>query len=167
MTTLYPATFILSLLTFFLSCKKKNCTLKMNEFYYVSYFAELYLGRTAFPKKDSPLSTLVHCDGFSCELGLWFCRISGEQLPVLPALQFSSFLCWTCRSCLVCTEVPSAPSIVEVRPFSTTALIQYEEPESTGGVPVLKYKALWRMQGKGDWVQRVYEAPDGKKNSLT
>ncbi|XP_024133338.1 neural cell adhesion molecule 1b isoform X5 [Oryzias melastigma] len=68
---------------------------------------------------------------------------------------------------LIQAEVPSAPSIVEVRPFSTTALIQYEEPESTGGVPVLKYKALWRMQGKGDWVQRVYEAPDDPSNDVT
>uniref|UniRef100_A0A3P9HWP7 Neural cell adhesion molecule 1b n=1 Tax=Oryzias latipes TaxID=8090 RepID=A0A3P9HWP7_ORYLA len=49
---------------------------------------------------------------------------------------------------LIQAEVPSVPSIVEVRPFSTTALIQYEEPESTGGVPVLKYKAMWRMKGK-------------------
>ncbi|RVE64984.1 hypothetical protein OJAV_G00131250 [Oryzias javanicus] len=68
---------------------------------------------------------------------------------------------------LIQAEVPSAPSIVEVRPFSTTALIQYEEPESTGGVPVLKYKALWRMQGKGDWVQRVYEASDDSSNEVT
>lgn len=59
------------------------------------------------------------------------------------------------------TEVPSAPSIVEVRPFSTTALIQFQEPESTGGVPVLKYRAQWRMRGRGSWVQKVYEVQDG------
>uniref|UniRef100_A0A8C7YT84 Neural cell adhesion molecule 1b n=1 Tax=Oryzias sinensis TaxID=183150 RepID=A0A8C7YT84_9TELE len=68
---------------------------------------------------------------------------------------------------LIQAEVPSVPSIVEVRPFSTTALIQYEEPESTGGVPVLKYKALWRMKGKGDWMQRVYEATDDSSNEVT
>uniref|UniRef100_A0A669E5U8 Neural cell adhesion molecule 1b n=1 Tax=Oreochromis niloticus TaxID=8128 RepID=A0A669E5U8_ORENI len=53
---------------------------------------------------------------------------------------------------LIQAEVPSAPSIVEVRPFSTTALIQFQEPESTGGVPVLKYRAQWRMRGRGSWV---------------
>uniref|UniRef100_A0A3Q2VXH0 Neural cell adhesion molecule 1b n=1 Tax=Haplochromis burtoni TaxID=8153 RepID=A0A3Q2VXH0_HAPBU len=50
---------------------------------------------------------------------------------------------------LIQAEVPSTPSIVEVRPFSTTALIQFQEPESTGGVPVLKYRAQWRMRGRG------------------
>lgn len=60
-------------------------------------------------------------------------------------------------------EVPSAPSIEEVRPFSTTALIQFMEPESTGGVPVLKYRAQWRMRGRGSWVQKVYEVQDGNK----
>uniref|UniRef100_A0A8D0A404 Neural cell adhesion molecule 1b n=1 Tax=Sander lucioperca TaxID=283035 RepID=A0A8D0A404_SANLU len=48
---------------------------------------------------------------------------------------------------LIQAEVPSAPSVSEVRPFSTTAQIQFEEPESTGGVAVLKYRAEWRTQG--------------------
>ncbi|XP_030599807.1 neural cell adhesion molecule 1b isoform X12 [Archocentrus centrarchus] len=65
---------------------------------------------------------------------------------------------------LIQAEVPSAPSIVEVRPFSTTALIQFMEPESTGGVPVLKYRAQWRMRGRGSWVQKVYEVQDGNPN---
>lgn len=60
------------------------------------------------------------------------------------------------------TEVPSAVVIDEVRPFSTTALIQFGEPESTGGVPILKYRAEWRMQGRGGWMQKVYEVQDGK-----
>uniref|UniRef100_A0A8C9ZYB4 Neural cell adhesion molecule 1b n=1 Tax=Sander lucioperca TaxID=283035 RepID=A0A8C9ZYB4_SANLU len=50
---------------------------------------------------------------------------------------------------LIQAEVPSAPSVSEVRPFSTTAQIQFEEPESTGGVAVLKYRAEWRTQGRG------------------
>ncbi|XP_041797440.1 neural cell adhesion molecule 1b isoform X3 [Chelmon rostratus] len=66
---------------------------------------------------------------------------------------------------LIQAEVPSAPSISEVRPFSTTAQIQFEEPESTGGVPVLKYRAEWRTQGRGSWVQRVYE--DGSISEVT
>lgn len=63
-------------------------------------------------------------------------------------------------------EVPSGPSISEVRSFSTTAQIEFEEPESTGGVPVLKYRAEWRMQGRGSWVHRVYDAyEDEGKNA--
>ncbi|XP_026233321.1 neural cell adhesion molecule 1b isoform X4 [Anabas testudineus] len=59
---------------------------------------------------------------------------------------------------LIQAEVPSAPSISEVKPFSTTAQIQFEEPESNGGVPVLKYRAEWRTQGRGSWVHRVYNS---------
>ncbi|KAM9359015.1 neural cell adhesion molecule 1b [Symphorus nematophorus] len=66
---------------------------------------------------------------------------------------------------LIQAEVPSAPSISEVRPFSTTAQIQFMEPESTGGVPVLKYKAEWRTQGRGGWVHNVYE--DGSISEVT
>uniref|UniRef100_A0A3B3VZ57 Neural cell adhesion molecule 1b n=1 Tax=Poecilia latipinna TaxID=48699 RepID=A0A3B3VZ57_9TELE len=58
---------------------------------------------------------------------------------------------------LIQAEVPSSLVIDEVRPFSTTALIQFGEPESTGGVPVLKYRAEWRMQGRSSWTQKVYE----------
>uniref|UniRef100_A0A4W6G5Y8 Neural cell adhesion molecule 1b n=1 Tax=Lates calcarifer TaxID=8187 RepID=A0A4W6G5Y8_LATCA len=68
---------------------------------------------------------------------------------------------------LIQAEVPSAPSLSEVRPFSTTAQIQFEEPESTGGVPVLKYRAEWRMQGRGSWMQRVYEIQDGSIGEVT
>lgn len=62
---------------------------------------------------------------------------------------------------LLPTEVPSAPYISEVRPFSTTAQIQFEEPESTGGVPVLSYRAHWRVQGRGTWTQSLHETQDG------
>ncbi|XP_033486775.1 neural cell adhesion molecule 1b isoform X2 [Epinephelus lanceolatus] len=68
---------------------------------------------------------------------------------------------------LIPAEVPSAPSISEVRPFSTTAQIQFEEPESTGGVPVLKYRAEWRAQGRGGWVHRVYDVQDGYTSEAT
>ncbi|XP_044059765.1 neural cell adhesion molecule 1b isoform X21 [Siniperca chuatsi] len=59
---------------------------------------------------------------------------------------------------LIQAEVPSSPSISEVRPFSTTAKIQFVEPESTGGVPVLKYRVEWRTQGRGSWLQRVQDS---------
>ncbi|KAF7218647.1 transcript variant X9, partial [Nothobranchius furzeri] len=68
---------------------------------------------------------------------------------------------------LIQAEVPSAPFIDEVRPFSTTALIQFEEPESTGGVPVLKYRTQWRVEGRGSWVTRIHEVQDGFGNELT
>ncbi|MED6244892.1 hypothetical protein ATANTOWER_026812, partial [Ataeniobius toweri] len=68
---------------------------------------------------------------------------------------------------LIQAEVPSALVINEVRPFSTTALIQFGEPESTGGVPVLKYRAEWRMQGRGGWMQKVYEVQDDFINEVT
>ncbi|XP_015239144.1 PREDICTED: neural cell adhesion molecule 1 isoform X15 [Cyprinodon variegatus] len=68
---------------------------------------------------------------------------------------------------LIQAEVPSAVVFNEVRPFSTTALIQFGEPESLGGVPVLKYRAQWRMQGRGSWIQKVYEVTDGFINEVT
>ncbi|XP_022615394.1 neural cell adhesion molecule 1 isoform X14 [Seriola dumerili] len=68
---------------------------------------------------------------------------------------------------LIQAEVPSAPSISEVRPFSTTAQIQFEEPESTGGVPVQKYKVEWRTQHRGSWVHRVFEVQDGSISEVT
>uniref|UniRef100_A0A672KTX1 Neural cell adhesion molecule 1-like n=1 Tax=Sinocyclocheilus grahami TaxID=75366 RepID=A0A672KTX1_SINGR len=59
-------------------------------------------------------------------------------------------------------DVPSAPSITQVQPYSSTAQVLFEEPESTGGVPVLKYRAEWRAVGRGKGVQRVYEVKDGE-----
>ena len=39
--------------------------------------------------------------------------------------------------------------------------MQFEEPESTGGVPILRYKAEWRMHGRGHWTHKVFEVEDG------
>ncbi|XP_051963137.1 neural cell adhesion molecule 1b isoform X3 [Xyrauchen texanus] len=61
---------------------------------------------------------------------------------------------------LIPADVPSAPSITQVQPYSSTAQVLFDEPESTGGVPVLKYRAEWRAVGRGNWVQRVYEVKD-------
>ncbi|XP_058489350.1 neural cell adhesion molecule 1b [Solea solea] len=68
---------------------------------------------------------------------------------------------------LIQAEVPSAPFISEVRPFSTSAQIHFEAPESTGGVPVLRYRAEWRTQGHGTWLHQVYSVPDGSLGELT
>ncbi|XP_073719342.1 neural cell adhesion molecule 1b isoform X6 [Misgurnus anguillicaudatus] len=62
---------------------------------------------------------------------------------------------------LIPADVPSAPVITQALPYSSTAQVLFEEPESTGGVPVLKYRAEWRAVGREKWVQRVYEVKDG------
>uniref|UniRef100_A0A663M0H9 Neural cell adhesion molecule 1 n=1 Tax=Athene cunicularia TaxID=194338 RepID=A0A663M0H9_ATHCN len=45
---------------------------------------------------------------------------------------------------LVQADTPSSPSIDRVEPYSSTAQVEFDEPEATGGVPILKYKAEWR-----------------------
>ncbi|XP_028319982.1 neural cell adhesion molecule 1b isoform X4 [Gouania willdenowi] len=68
---------------------------------------------------------------------------------------------------LIQAEVPSAPYVDEVRPFSTSAQIVFTEPDSSGGVPILKYKAEWRAQGKERWMHRIFDAHDGSVGELT
>uniref|UniRef100_A0A8C1DE15 Neural cell adhesion molecule 1a n=1 Tax=Cyprinus carpio carpio TaxID=630221 RepID=A0A8C1DE15_CYPCA len=61
---------------------------------------------------------------------------------------------------LVQADVPSAPSIERVEPYSSTAKVEFDEPASSGGVPILKYKAEWRIAGQ-DWTDKEYIAGDG------
>ncbi|KAK6317282.1 hypothetical protein J4Q44_G00126820 [Coregonus suidteri] len=61
---------------------------------------------------------------------------------------------------LIQADVPSAPAIERVEPFSSTAVVEFEEPDASGGVAILKYRAEWRMQGQ-DWTGREYDAEDG------
>lgn len=58
-------------------------------------------------------------------------------------------------------DVPSAPEIQQVEPFSSTAMVEFEEPDSTGGVPVLKYKVEWRFPGE-EWARKEYSKEDGE-----
>lgn len=58
--------------------------------------------------------------------------------------------------------MPSAPEIEEVRPFSSTAVVKFAEPASTGGVPVLRYKVEWRLPGSPDWTSDEYKPGNGK-----
>ncbi|XP_054902920.1 neural cell adhesion molecule 1a isoform X9 [Poeciliopsis prolifica] len=60
---------------------------------------------------------------------------------------------------LIQAEVPSSPKIEEVQPFSSTAVVVFEEPYSLGGVPILKYKVEWRLPGK-EWKSEEYKAKD-------
>lgn len=72
--------------------------------------------------------------------------------------------------CLMChwlfplppPDTPSSPSIDRVEPYSSTARVEFDEPEATGGVPILKYKAEWRALGEGEWHSRLYDAKEGK-----
>lgn len=60
------------------------------------------------------------------------------------------------------TDTPSSPSIDQVEPYSSTAQVQFDEPEATGGVPILKYKAEWRAVGEEVWHFKWYDAKEGK-----
>ncbi|XP_036380892.1 neural cell adhesion molecule 1a isoform X3 [Megalops cyprinoides] len=62
---------------------------------------------------------------------------------------------------LIQADVPSAPSIEHVEPYSSSAHVEFDEPDASGGVPILKYKAEWRVAGQGEWTSREYEAEDG------
>ncbi|XP_038563711.1 neural cell adhesion molecule 1a isoform X8 [Micropterus salmoides] len=60
---------------------------------------------------------------------------------------------------LIQAEVPSVPEIQQVEPFSSTAELEFEEPDSIGGVPIIKYRVEWRLPGQ-DWISREYDAKD-------
>ncbi|PIO37652.1 hypothetical protein AB205_0124680 [Aquarana catesbeiana] len=47
-------------------------------------------------------------------------------------------------------------------------MVEFEEPDSTGGVPILKYKAEWRATGAEIWQTANFSARDeGSEGSLT
>ncbi|XP_054873414.1 neural cell adhesion molecule 1-like isoform X12 [Amphiprion ocellaris] len=60
---------------------------------------------------------------------------------------------------LIQAEVPSSPEIQQVEPFSSTAVVEFEEPVSMGGVPIIKYRVQWRSLGQ-EWTGREYDAED-------
>ncbi|KAJ8368270.1 hypothetical protein SKAU_G00082980 [Synaphobranchus kaupii] len=68
---------------------------------------------------------------------------------------------------LIQAEVPAAPSVKLVDPYSSSAQVEFEQPEYSGGVPVLKYRAEWRAVGHASWAQKVYDAKDGDINRIT
>lgn len=70
-------------------------------------------------------------------------------------------LTWVSK-CALPTDTPSSPSIDQVEPYSSTAQVQFDEPEATGGVPILKYKAEWRAVGEEVWHFKWYDAKEGK-----
>nr|XP_043897776.1 neural cell adhesion molecule 1a isoform X11 [Solea senegalensis] len=60
---------------------------------------------------------------------------------------------------LIQAEVPSSPEIIQVEAFSSTAVVEFKEPDSLGGVPIIKYRVEWRLTGQ-DWTGREYKAED-------
>ncbi|XP_017275367.1 neural cell adhesion molecule 1a isoform X11 [Kryptolebias marmoratus] len=60
---------------------------------------------------------------------------------------------------LIQAEVPSSPEIQKVEPFSSTAVVEFEEPYSRGGVPIIKYRVEWRLIGK-EWTSKEYNTVD-------
>nr|XP_005291422.1 neural cell adhesion molecule 1 isoform X17 [Chrysemys picta bellii] len=67
---------------------------------------------------------------------------------------------------LVQADTPSSPSIDRVEPYSSTAQVEFDEPEATGGVPILKYKAEWRALGEEDWHSRWYDAKEANMEGM-
>ncbi|XP_043935394.1 neural cell adhesion molecule 1 [Protopterus annectens] len=61
---------------------------------------------------------------------------------------------------LVQADTPSAPIINNVTPYSSSAKLEFEEPEATGGVPILKYLAEWKVPGADSWSVLKYDARD-------
>lgn len=74
----------------------------------------------------------------------------------------SHSLAYHCLFSLPPPDTPSSPSIDRVEPYSSTAQVEFDEPEATGGVPILKYKAEWRALGEGEWHSRLYDAKEGR-----
>ncbi|XP_075695846.1 neural cell adhesion molecule 1 isoform X3 [Rhinoderma darwinii] len=66
---------------------------------------------------------------------------------------------------LVQAETPSSPNILRVESYSSTAMVEFEEPDSTGGVPILKYKAEWRTAGAETWQTSNFSARDESSES--
>ncbi|XP_075028965.1 neural cell adhesion molecule 1 isoform X2 [Calonectris borealis] len=67
---------------------------------------------------------------------------------------------------LVQADTPSSPSIDRVEPYSSTAQVEFDEPEATGGVPILKYKAEWKALGEGEWHSRLYDAKEANVEGM-
>ncbi|XP_061607150.1 neural cell adhesion molecule 1a isoform X7 [Phyllopteryx taeniolatus] len=60
---------------------------------------------------------------------------------------------------LIQAEVPSSPEIQRLEPFSSSAVVEFDEPDSSGGVPIIKYRVEWRLDGQ-DWTGKEYDATE-------
>ncbi|XP_077162346.1 neural cell adhesion molecule 1 isoform X3 [Paroedura picta] len=67
---------------------------------------------------------------------------------------------------LVQADTPSAPSIDRVEPYSSTAQVEFDEPEATGGVPILRYRAEWKALGEEDWHGKMFDAKEANMEGV-
>lgn len=95
---------------------------------------------------------------------------SVSYLEVTPDPQKNDFGSYNCTASnamgteskeflLIQADVPTSPKIHQVEPFSSTAVVDFMEPDSMGGVPIIKYRVEWRMPGQ-KWSGREYDAED-------
>ncbi|XP_069565833.1 neural cell adhesion molecule 1a isoform X2 [Brachyistius frenatus] len=67
---------------------------------------------------------------------------------------------------LIQADVPSSPYLHKVEPFSSTAVVDFKEPDSMGGVPVIKYRVEWRLPGK-EWRSKEYNVEESSVTKIT
>ncbi|KAL0973242.1 hypothetical protein UPYG_G00200890 [Umbra pygmaea] len=101
-----------------------------------------------------------------------FQSVTASYLEVTPESEndFGSYNCTASNELgseskeflLIQADVPSAPVLGEVEAFSSSARVEFQEPDATGGVPILRYRAQWKIVGRGSWAQRVYGGPQGE-----
>uniref|UniRef100_UPI0037E71F53 neural cell adhesion molecule 1-like n=1 Tax=Semicossyphus pulcher TaxID=241346 RepID=UPI0037E71F53 len=94
---------------------------------------------------------------------------TGSYLEIAPDSEsdFGSYNCTASNAMgteskeflLIQAEVPSAPEIQRVEPFSSTAVVHFEEPDSMGGVPIIKYRVEWRLPGR-EWNSKDHDADE-------
>ncbi|XP_051903209.1 neural cell adhesion molecule 1a isoform X5 [Hippocampus zosterae] len=98
-----------------------------------------------------------------------YSKQSNSYLQVSPESQsdFGSYNCTATNAMgteskeflLIQAEVPSSPKIQRVEPFSSSAVVEFNEPDSFGGVPIIKYLVEWRLDGHG-WTGKEYDATE-------
>ncbi|XP_053546099.1 neural cell adhesion molecule 1 isoform X1 [Bombina bombina] len=68
---------------------------------------------------------------------------------------------------LVQADTPSSPSIKNIEPYSSSAMVEFDEPDATGGVPILKYRAEWRNVRDERWSFVLYNAKEVSADYIT
>uniref|UniRef100_A0A8C5W6U0 Neural cell adhesion molecule 1 n=1 Tax=Leptobrachium leishanense TaxID=445787 RepID=A0A8C5W6U0_9ANUR len=67
---------------------------------------------------------------------------------------------------LVQADTPSSPNILRVESYSSTAMVVFEEPDASGGVPILRYKAERKTTGEEMWYTRLYDAKEANAEGI-
>uniref|UniRef100_A0A3Q1D4U0 Neural cell adhesion molecule 1a n=1 Tax=Amphiprion ocellaris TaxID=80972 RepID=A0A3Q1D4U0_AMPOC len=149
----------------------------------VRYAPKILGSVTVYTWEGNPANISCEVDAHPGAEVVWF--RDGLQLPNANTTNMKVYntptisyleVCFTCCLChdLYChtkdhstsvgqmlekIHVPSSPEIQQVEPFSSTAVVEFEEPVSMGGVPIIKYRVQWRSLGQ-EWTGREYDAED-------